>query len=260
MDVSLRLRTGAARRPAGAWRVALDEKTQGDAWSGWHDAVEAGAILVIGSATTIALRHVLALVFPATPISALVDPELAPSLRFADFPWPDCIALILGLVVLPVLYERFVRGTRLSEIGFRFGKRAHLLINGGLAAGLGAMLWAMVVCRMLRLHYPRLMNPDDAGNLALFALTWLIIAGGEEVFFRGIVQRRLMRAVGPATAIVAVAAVFAFAGHVRADPVISLAIRLPGGILLGYLYHRTQSLLPSLAAHWVFDLLIGLGP
>jgi len=157
--------------------------------------------------------------------------------------------------VLPVLYERFLRGTCLSEIGFRLGQRAHLLIGGGLAGGIGVMLWAMLVCRMLRLHCPRLTNADDAGNLALFALTWLIAAGAEEIFFRGMLQRRLARAVGPMTAILAVAAVFAFAGHVRADPLISLAIRLPGGILFGYLYHRTQSLLPPLAAHWAFNLL-----
>lgn len=256
MDVSLRLRTGAPLRPAGAWRVALDEKTQRDAWSGWHDAVEAGAILVIGSAATLALRQALLQVFTATPISALVDPEFAPGLRFADFPWPDCIALVLGLVVLPVVYERFVRGTRLSEIGFRLGRRMHLLIGGGLAAGAGLALWAMLVSRILRLHRPRLTTPEDAGNLALFALVWLTIAVSEEVFFRGMLQRRLARAVGPATAILAVAAVFAFAGHVRADPLIGLAIRLPGGLLLGYLYHHTRSLLPSSAAHWAFNLLL----
>lgn len=164
------------------------------------------------------------------------------------------------MVILPVAYERCLRGTSLREIGFRFGNRAHLVINGGLAAGMGLMLWAMLVCRALRIECPQLTRPEDEQNVALFALTGLILAAAEEVFFRGIVQRRLARAVGPATAIIAVAVVFAFAGHVRAEPVVSLAIRLPGGILCGYLYHRTQSLVPSLAAHWVFNLLLGLGP
>ncbi len=217
-------------------------------------------MLVVGGAVTIGLRYLLSSAFLATPISSLVDPDLGPNLSFSDLPWPDCTALVIGMIVLPALYERCLRGTPLPEIGFRFGNRADVLINGGLAAGMGMMLWAMLVCRALHLQYARLTDPSNPGNAALFAVTWLVIAASEEVFFRGIVQRRLARAVGPATAIVAVAAVFAFAGHVRADPIVSLAIRLPGGILFGYLYHRTQSLVPSFAAHWVFNLFIALGP
>jgi membrane protease YdiL (CAAX protease family) len=240
--------------------VEPEQTPETGTWSGWQDAAEAGAVLLVGGAATVGLRYLLSSIFPATSLTALVDPALAPSLRLADFPWPDCIALLIGMIVLPVLYERCLRGTSLSEIGFRCGNRAYLLVNGGLAAGMGMMLWAMFVCRALHLQYPRLTDPTNRGNVALFALTWLVVAGSEEVFFRGIVQRRLAGAAGPATAIVAVAGVFAFAGHPHAEPVVSLAIRLPGGILFGYLYHRTKSLVPSFAGHWAFNLLIGLGP
>jgi membrane protease YdiL (CAAX protease family) len=113
---------------------------------------------------------------------------------------------------------------------------------------------------MLRLQCPQLITATNSSNIGLFALTWLIVAGAEEVFFRGMLQRRLTRAVGPTTAIIAVAAVFAFAGHIRADPMVSLTIRLPTGLLFGYLYHRTGSLVPSFAAHWTFNVLVVLGP
>lgn len=170
---------------------------------------------------------------------ALVGPELAPGLRLADFLWPDGIALVLGLIVLPVLYERCVCGTPLSEIGFQPGDRPYLLVNGGLAAGIGALFWAMLVCRVLRLQWPQLTNPTDPGSVGLFALPWSVVAFAEEVSLRGILQRRLTRAVGPTMAIAPVAAIFALASHGRAAPVMSLTIGLPLGFLSGHPYHRT---------------------
>jgi membrane protease YdiL (CAAX protease family) len=218
--------------------------------------VETFVVFIVCSAVAFALRCALALAFGAPPAAALVDPRLAPGLTFADFPWTDCLAMVVALVGLPLIWEVGVRRVRLREIGFRLGRDWLLSVYGGIAGGL--VLWALVPAAGLLLHRrpPPLYGPH---NSALLAAVLCIAAVSEEVFFRGVLQRRLTQAVGAPVAILAVSLVFAFAGHPCADPLISLVIRLPAGLVIGSLYWRTGSLLPACVAHGLFNLLIAAG-
>jgi membrane protease YdiL (CAAX protease family) len=164
--------------------------------------------------------------------------------------------MVVALVGLPLAWEVGVRRVRLREIGFGLGEDRLLSVYGGIAGGL--VLWALVPVAGLLLHRrpPPLYG---AHNAVLLVSVLCLAAVSEEVFFRGLLQRRLTQAVGAPVAILAVSLVFAFAGHLYADSLISLVIRLPASLVIGWLYRRTGSLLPACLAHGLFNLLIAAG-
>lgn len=83
-----------------------------------------------------------------------------------------------------------------------------------------------------------------AANVALIAL---LPAVGEELIFRGVVQRQFMRwTTNPWTAIVLAAAVFSFI-HFQFE---GFFPRMLLGVLLGWLYWRTQNIWVPVAAHF----------
>ena len=71
----------------------------------------------------------------------------------------------------------------------------------------------------------------------------------EELFFRGLLQRSLLRWMGPAPAIALQAGVFAFTHFQK----LQFAALFAFGVVLGYLAHRTGRLGPGIAAHMVFN-------
>lgn len=73
----------------------------------------------------------------------------------------------------------------------------------------------------------------------------------EEIFFRGYVQRTFQRAIGARS--IWVAGVLFGLFHFQPVSLPTLALM---GILLGYLYHRTQSLLPSMIAHFTNNFMV----
>ena len=99
----------------------------------------------------------------------------------------------------------------------------------------------------------RLIAAQDtpAGILAMAAMVVLAPAIAEELFFRGWMQRRLERAVGPALAIGLSSLAF---GLMHLDVVQSVAV-LPASVLLGYVTWRTGSLWPAMLGHAAFNAL-----
>ncbi|MBK8965616.1 MAG: CPBP family intramembrane metalloprotease [Lewinellaceae bacterium] len=81
-------------------------------------------------------------------------------------------------------------------------------------------------------------------NLALIAL---LPAFGEELVFRGIVQQQLMRRMGPWAAILLGAAIFSFI-HFQFEGFLP---RMLLGVLLGWLYWRSQNIWVPVGAHFV---------
>ena len=81
-------------------------------------------------------------------------------------------------------------------------------------------------------------------NLALIAL---LPALGEELVFRGIVQQQLMRRMAPWAAILLGAAVFSFI-HFQFEGFLP---RMLLGVLLGWLYWRSQNIWVPVGAHFV---------
>lgn len=87
-------------------------------------------------------------------------------------------------------------------------------------------------------------------GLELIANLFLVAflpALGEELVFRGIVQKQLMRRMAPWTAIVLGAAIFSFI-HFQFEGFLP---RMLLGVLLGWLYWRSQNIWVPVAAHFV---------
>lgn len=94
-------------------------------------------------------------------------------------------------------------------------------------------------------------------NLALALFCVALAAGvGEELFFRGYAQTRLVRRWGPAVGILVASALF---GLIHMDPVHSTFAFL-FGIYLGFLAHRAGSIRPSVACHVVNNAVAVLLP
>ncbi len=220
----------------------------------WRTAAETGVLLALAGLVVYGLRVVLGHWFTVTPVAALLDPELAPHLNPADFPWSDCLAILVGFGVLPVAYEWRVHRTAPSDIGFRRALWRSTLL--GVGVGLALWGWGHAAVRLLGLPIARTIS---LGNAPVLALAWVCTVAAEEVFFRGIIQRRLTPCVGPAIALLSASALFAFLPHLQADPRVNLLVRLPAGVVLGLIYHRTRSLLPPFFAHWLLNLLVAMG-
>jgi len=220
----------------------------------WRTAAETGGLLAAGSLAVYGLRAALTHWFAVTPAAALLDPEVAPHLTPASFPWLDCLAMVAGLGLLPVVYEWRLRRITPSEIGFRGASARSLLLSVGV--GLALWGWGRLGAGLLDLPVARTIS---LGNAPVLALAWVCTVAAEEVFFRGIIQRRLTPCVGPALALLAASALFAFVPHVQAHPRVNLLVRLPAGVVLGLLYHRTRSLLPPVLAHWLLNMLVAMG-
>jgi membrane protease YdiL (CAAX protease family) len=123
---------------------------------------------------------------------------------------------------------------------------------------------------MIRMHLPIPLRPTVAGSDAWF--TWLIyqlmyVAVAEEMFFRGYFQVNVTtllgdmklgsRPIGRYLAVVASAGCFALAHVVVQGQITSLITFLPG-LVLAWLFLRTQSLLAPILFHGLANVSYGI--
>ena len=94
--------------------------------------------------------------------------------------------------------------------------------------------------------------PPGIASLAL-----LPVITGEELVWRGVVQTELVRRLGPAAGVVVAALAYAVAHAPLGSPIL-LAVALLCGMAWGTLRAASASLVPSLLAHVVWDILVFL--
>ena len=163
---------------------------------------------------------------------------------------PYLIALVLGMAVTPLIWEKTVRSIDLREMGFTIPRPV-----------VREMIWAaafflVFVAYTSVLLSKRIGLAGLSGDIILsLSIRWLIVAFGEEVLYRGIIQRRLSNLCGKYCGLLLASLVFAFVGHFRAPLADNLVLRLPFGLILGYLYLRSRSLLLPIITHWGFNVL-----
>lgn len=171
-------------------------------------------------------------------------------------PW--ILAGVAGLLVAAASIERSLRGApRVAALlgldGFS-GKTALFAVFGcALGAGAGmAHRW--------QLELPLL----PAGGMEVFASMACLIGATEELVYRGWLQGRL-RALGWPVAVVAAAAshaayksaLFAWPpGPAEIDCAAVAGWTFAGGVVFGLLRQFSGSVVPSMAAHAAFDLLV----
>ncbi len=104
--------------------------------------------------------------------------------------------------------------------------------------------------------YMRLLVWNDAGGLFLSLLAGALLpAAGEELLFRGLVQRNFERVLRPVPAIF-LAAVFFAALHLRPVTLVPLVAL---GAYLGYIVRKSGSIYPAVLGHFLFNALAIIG-
>ena len=88
----------------------------------------------------------------------------------------------------------------------------------------------------------------------------LFVGMGEEILFRGLIQRDLTHTFGPAVGILLATSVFT-AMHLTWRSVPELVFVFFVGLVLGYLYYKTESLTAPILAHGIGNtILVGILP
>lgn len=225
-------RSGARLRPA-----ALALLTAGAVF---------GLALAIGVLVDRAARAVVAVGSPGTASSLLVS---VAGLQVAGF----------GVAGAALLRSRGER------------PRSYLRLHGvdewtlfyGTAVGLGLMLVAVgatVLFQLFGLQPPESATGaarDPAFYLFLFALSTFVAAPMEEVFFRGVLQRRLEASLRPALAVGVASALFTTI-HTSVvvgagGEALALGMFFCFGVVLGTSYHLTANLWVPLIGHVFFN-------
>ena len=169
-----------------------------------------------------------------------------------------------GILVSAALIPTIIKKNRLSEIGLSFGQTKHSLVVLGwiCLVVFPAMFCGLWLLKSCGLNLPlRPVLPRNQEWVSWIFYQFMYIAVAEEVFFRGYVQSNIVRLVNtmmskrPAlqhwVSIVISAACFAAAHMIVQGQIISVLTFLPG-LVLGWLFIRTKSLLASI----LFRLLV----
>lgn len=88
------------------------------------------------------------------------------------------------------------------------------------------------------------------GSLLVFP-----IAPGEEIYWRGLIQRRFAERLGSNAGFLTATAAYALVHLPTLNPPLILTAFI-GGLVWGYLYKKTGSLVPAVISHVLWDLLI----
>ena len=168
-------------------------------------------------------------------------------------------SVLVGLVILSIVWYLGLRptGASVALLGLRTTSipagRAVLWTGGVLVSSFGATLLYGAIIEWIGVDWLR--TPDSYTEIVLegpaVVLTFMALALWtpltEELFFRGFVFAGLVHRRGVARALVFSAMIFS-AFHLLAGPGVLIPIFITG-FLLAWLYHRTGSLWPSIAAH-----------
>ncbi len=182
----------------------------------------------------------------------LVLPDLVAqaSSRVLGLAWSELFTILLpawvaaaGANLRPARYLGLDRARPLPvALGALLGGAGFLAANGVMA------LWVMVLPARILEWFPdvgRIFEGPPLARAVVVAIAGLLAPLCEEAAFRGYVQRSLLRALGPASAIAVTALLFAVR---HLDPVRFPALALLGA-LFGWLAWRSGSLWPAIAAH-----------
>jgi membrane protease YdiL (CAAX protease family) len=96
---------------------------------------------------------------------------------------------------------------------------------------------------------------NGAATSTIAILLLFPTAPGEEVYWRGFIQRRLGEVLSPAKGLVLASVIYSSIHLATLNPSLML-VALIGGLVWGYIYIRSGNVFPALVSHIVFDELI----
>lgn len=168
------------------------------------------------------------------------------------------------LIAASVWYILRRHGRGWKELGWQLGKPTRTLGFGALGAlaalllSYGAFFAVYFIFYLISGHAPapgetESMQDLGSGYLALVIVVVVILAPVfEELFFRGLFYPALRNRLKPALAVVLNGAVF---GVIHFQPLFMVSLILVG-IVLAYLYEKTDSLVAPIVAHSLYNLAV----
>jgi membrane protease YdiL (CAAX protease family) len=172
--------------------------------------------------------------------------------------------LFCPLVAASVWLIPHRHGRGREELGIRWGDPGRTLAFGGLGALTAmAMSYGIFFLIFLIFYLATGRSPVSAeterlqdlsgGYLAFIILNVVVLAPiFEELFFRGLFYPALRRRMGPMPAIILNGAIF---GILHLQPLFMLSLVLVG-VVLAYLYEKTDSLFAPMMAHALYNLVV----
>ena len=169
---------------------------------------------------------------------------------------------LIGLSAWILVRRRHDRG--LDELGIRWGKPGRVLLFGGLGGlaalviSYGAYLLVFLIFYALTGRGPvsgesEMLKEMGTGTMVLTIVVTVILAPiFEELFFRGLFYPALRRRLGVRFAIILDGAIF---GALHYQPIFMFSLIFVG-MLLAYIYEKTDSLIAPIMTHAIYNLVV----
>jgi membrane protease YdiL (CAAX protease family) len=215
---------------------------------------------------------VLAVVLPVTALvlGSLLTQRVAALAGVGLESFPGLVLATIGyqgvaIGVVAFFYYRW-RGDPIEHLGLEVPDRRALAWAGGgflVLVGLWFATNALSQYFGVPVAQHQLGALSEPNQILLFvALSFLVVAPGEELLYRGLVQGTLRDAYGPWLSIAGASALFAL-NHVSAlvtaessagtAVAVTIGLVLVLSIVLGYLYERTETLIVPILVHGAFN-------
>ena len=191
-----------------------------------------------------------------TTVALLTIKVLGVSLASQDS-WFIAPAILIAAALIPTAIKK----SKLSEIGLAIGQIKHSLVVLGwtCCAVFPAVFCGLWLLKSCGLNLPlRPVLPEGQSWICWLSYQFMYVAVAEEVFFRGFLQTNVLRLTNVIvgnrfrlrqwTSIGVSAACFAAAHIIVGGQIISVLTFLPG-LVLGWLFIRTKSLLAPILFH-----------
>lgn len=153
-------------------------------------------------------------------------------------------------------------GLAYAQEGIVIKRISWLEISYGLVSGtLLYLIFALGKWLIVALQLPLLQSLTELYQIVSPRVWWhylvlfAIIIPGEELFWRGYIQRRLTRVIAPSLGILLSTLLYA-AAHLSSGSLLLVIAALVGGVFWGGIYHRTGSIEMAILSHLMFDLLL----
>lgn len=166
---------------------------------------------------------------------------------------PYVISLLAGMAAVPLIWEKSVRKISLGDMGFNLPWQ--LFVESLYAAGLFCIFAGYVLCLDEKSGAVLSLSPHTIFSVS-YRLFLIVLA--EEIFYRGLIQRRLSNLCGCWRGLIFASVIFALWGHISLPLTDNLILRFPFGMMTGYLYLRSGSLVFPVGVHWFYDIVFGL--
>ena len=159
---------------------------------------------------------------------------------------PAVYSIILALC----LWHIYQKKLNLAELGFKKDKwRKYVLMGIAIAIPLGVIEYFIL--------YPAPAFPTFEVKYLFHDIAYMVffVGLGEELLFRGLVQRDLMKAFGWKWGLILASLMFAVM-HLTWRSLPELAFVFFAGLAFGYLYYRTKSLMAPIVAHGIGNVML----